>query len=133
MASGLRTLQVTGAESGLRLDVYLTRHLGVSRRAAQRLLEEQRVRVEGKAASKGLALKEGWKVEVESFSPPGREPVARYSGPELEILGEGPGWVAVDKPAGTPVHPLKEDGPDTALHLGASRFAGVLGVGEGRP
>lgn len=131
MASRLHTLTVTEAEAGLRLDVYLTRHLGLSRRAAQRLLEGQQVRVEGRTASKGLALQAGWKVEVESFSEEGQEKVAEYQGPELEILGEGSGWVAVDKPAGMPVHPLSEGERDTALNFVASRFAGIMGVGEG--
>ena len=131
MDSISHSLEVTPAEAGLRLDVYLTRHLGISRRAAQRLLEERRVQVEGKAGTKGLSLKEGWKVEVESFSVPGEEEVESYEGRELEILGEGPGWVAVDKPAGMPVHPLREGEKDTALNFVASRFAGVMGVGEG--
>jgi len=131
MTQSSQIFRVLKADDGLRLDLFLTRHLGISRRAAQRLLEEQNVRVEGKRASKGLALKDGWSVEVAAFQAPGSEEILPYMGEELEILAEGNGWIAVDKPAGMPVHPLKEDESATALNFVASRFPKIYGVGEG--
>jgi 23S rRNA pseudouridine1911/1915/1917 synthase len=131
MTHSPQIFRVLKADDGLRLDLFLTRHLGISRRAAQRLLEEQNVRVEGKRASKGLALKDGWSVEVAAFQPPGSEEILPYSGEELEVLAEGSGWIAVDKPANMPVHPLKEDESATALNFVASRFPKIYGVGEG--
>jgi len=131
MTEQSQTFRVLPADEGLRLDLFLTRHLGISRRAAQRLLEEQSVRVEGKCASKGLALKNGWSVEVAAFQAPGSEEILPFTGKEMEILAEDSGWIAVDKPAGTPVHPLREDECETALNFVASRFPGIYGVGEG--
>ncbi len=52
-------------------------------------------------------------------------------GAALRILAEGDGWVAVDKPAGTPVHPLAPDEPGTLLGALAARHPDMLGVGEG--
>lgn len=131
MTERSQSFRVLEADEGLRLDLFLTRHLGISRRAAQRLVEDQSVRVEGTCACKGLALKGGWKVEVAAFQAPGFEEILPFIGKEVEILAEDSGWIAVDKPAGMPVHPLREDESSTALNFVASRFAGIYGVGEG--
>lgn len=126
----MRRLQVSHEESGLRLDLFLARHLGLPRRRAQRLLEDQKVTVDGRPAAKGLTLHEGWTVQVEEHAKPGQELVHAYAGPPLEILAEGPGWVAVDKPAGMPVHPLREDEDNTALNFVAERYPAIVEVGE---
>ena len=43
----------------------------------------------------------------------------------------GPGWLAADKPAGMPVHPLAEDETGTLLNAVVARHPEVQGVGEG--
>ncbi|MEM1026569.1 MAG: RNA pseudouridine synthase [Planctomycetota bacterium] len=48
----------------------------------------------------------------------------------LRVLAEGPDWVAMDKPAGVPVHPLRPDEPGTLLGDVAAKYPQVVGVGE---
>jgi 23S rRNA pseudouridine1911/1915/1917 synthase len=47
------------------------------------------------------------------------------------VLARGPGWLAVDKPAGMPVHPLAAGERGTLLAAVAARHPEIQGVGEG--
>jgi 23S rRNA pseudouridine1911/1915/1917 synthase len=49
----------------------------------------------------------------------------------LSVLASGAGWLAIDKPAGTPVHPLRADETGTLLNALIARHPEVHGVGEG--
>jgi 23S rRNA pseudouridine1911/1915/1917 synthase len=128
-----RTLVVSSARAGARLDAFLADELRVSRAEARRLLERGAVAVDGRAvalAAKGEPLAEGQAVAVERIaSRQTAEPIAQ---PELalRILGRGPGWLAVDKPAGMPVHPLDPAETQTALNFVIAHFPEIAGVGE---
>lgn len=64
---------------------------------------------------------------IEVVGEPGRvvaEPLAR-----LSVVASGPGWVAVDKPAGVAVHPLRDGETGTVLNALAARWPAVQGVG----
>jgi 23S rRNA pseudouridine1911/1915/1917 synthase len=47
------------------------------------------------------------------------------------VLAHGPGWLAVDKPAGMPVHPLAAGERGTILGAVAARHPEIQGIGEG--
>jgi len=47
------------------------------------------------------------------------------------VLGEGEGWIALDKPAGVPVHPLAPGERGTLLNALVARHPEVTGIGEG--
>jgi 23S rRNA pseudouridine1911/1915/1917 synthase len=47
------------------------------------------------------------------------------------VLASGAGWVALDKPAGMPVHPLRSEETGTLLNALVARHPEVQGVGEG--
>ena len=51
-------------------------------------------------------------------------------GAALRVLAEGPGWVAVHKPAGVPVHPLRQGERGSLLQAVAARYPQVQGVGD---
>ncbi len=121
-------------DAGLRLDLFLASKLALSRAAVRRLLARGVVRVDDRAASagaKGLLLGAGMRIDVEAFTPPGRLAPPAEPGRELRVLAEGPGWLAVDKPAGVPVHPLGEGERATLLGAVAARHPEIVGVGEG--
>ncbi|MAE96914.1 MAG: RNA pseudouridine synthase [Deltaproteobacteria bacterium] len=126
--------QVGPAEGGTRLDAFLARVLGISRANARRTLSSGAVTWRGRRAdlsAKGAPLQEGDAVEVAEVVDPARaHPVADPAAP-LAVLAEGEGWLAVDKPAGTPVHPLSPDERGTLLNALAARQPGIVGVGEG--
>lgn len=92
------------------------------------------VRVDGRArgaSQKGEILSADSVVEIPSWVPPeDRMPEAE---PELSLafVASGPGWLAVDKPPGMPVHPLRVGERGTALGAVVARHPEVVGVGEG--
>lgn len=98
-------LIVPPEEAGTRLDVFLAGApgLGLSRSQAQRLIAEERVRVNGRAAKASLKLPGGAEVTV-AVPPP--EPLALEAQPlPLSIVHEDEHLVVIDKPAGVVVHP----------------------------
>ncbi len=132
--SAPRLLVAGDADVRLRLDRFLARRLGISRVEARRLLAEGRVARDGHPLAlrhKGLALTASDAISVSGFVPPReRRPLAT---PEaaLTVLAAGEGWVAVDKPSGCPVHPLRADQVGTVLNAALARWPEMMGVGEG--
>jgi 23S rRNA pseudouridine1911/1915/1917 synthase len=129
-----RTLEVRPDEAGRRLDLFLADRLRLSRAQTRRLLARGVVRVDGSvapAAAKGAPVAAGARIAVEPFTRP--EQLRALAQPELPfpVLAEGPGWLAVDKPAGMPVHPLEEAEKGTVLNALLARRPEAHGVGEG--
>jgi len=124
---------------GVRLDRFLAEMLATSRTHVRRLLEDGRVRVAGRSVGlrdKGRALAPGSAVEVEAFRAVEDqqivcEPLDRAEGPVVGVLARGEGWLAVDKRAGAPVHPLRESESGTVSNVIVSMHPEVQGVGEG--
>ena len=131
--SEARAFVVAADEAGLRLDQYLALALGVSRAEARRVLARGGVAADGRAVTlreKGRALRAGAALTVAAFAPPAlQRPRADASAP-LHVLARGAGWLAVNKPAGVPVHPLAENETGTLLSALVARHPEVLGVGE---
>jgi 23S rRNA pseudouridine1911/1915/1917 synthase len=129
-----RSFHVQEAEAGARLDVFLARVLPASRGQVRALLSAGGVRVDGNAVdlgAKGRILTPGQSVGLSeptltAASTPEPEPEV-----PLTVLASGSGWVAVDKPAGTPVHPLAPGERGTLLSALVARHPEVVGVGEG--
>jgi 23S rRNA pseudouridine1911/1915/1917 synthase len=127
-------LLIDARENGMRLDQLLALLLSASRAEARRVLARGGVAVDGRAVGmndKGTALAEGQRLTVEAFTPEAEQrPIAE---PEaaLEIVAQGEGWIAVDKPPGTAVHPLAQDEKGTLLGAVCARFPEIIGVGEG--
>jgi 23S rRNA pseudouridine1911/1915/1917 synthase len=131
---GFLVFEVEPASAGTRLDLFLAASLGTPRADARRLLARGRVRVDGARAgeaAKGLRLAAGARVTVEGWTPPGARRAAAEADRPLVVLAEGPGWIALDKPPGTPVHPFAEDERGSLLGALLARHPEVAGVGEG--
>lgn len=127
-------LTVAPAEAGLRLDLFLARRLGVSRLEARRLLAAGQVRRGGRTLGlpdKGERVAPGQVVAVAGFAPPDQRRPVPQPDLRLDVLARGEGWVAVAKPAGMPVHPLRADETGTALNAVAAAYPDIAGVGEG--
>lgn len=124
---------VAPEEQGLRLDRFLAERAGVSRRDARELLRLGLVRVDGHRrdeSDKGLRLSRASVVRLESGPDALHRLEPRADLPLVE-LAAGEGWLAVDKPAGQAVHPLRADQRDTLLNAVVSRHPEIVGVGEG--
>ena len=122
------------ADGGRRLDVFLAERLALSRSEVRRLLASGRVRIEGRLvsdAAKGTPLAAGAAVAVAAFARPEERRARAEPDAPLVVLARGPGWLAVDKPAGAPVHPFEEAEGGTLLNAAIARHPELHGVGEG--
>jgi 23S rRNA pseudouridine1911/1915/1917 synthase len=90
-------------EAGARLDVILAARAGISRAAAQRLIAESRVTVDGRPARKHHALR----LAEEVVWQRGPEPPAVLAAEDVpyDIVYEDDWLLVVDKPTGVVVHP----------------------------
>jgi 23S rRNA pseudouridine1911/1915/1917 synthase len=108
-------LRVPEDAAGERLDRFLAgiQEVG-SRAAAERLLDEGGVRVDGSARAKSFRLVGGEELELEPASPV----AARVQGEamELRIAYEDEHLLVVDKPAGVVVHPAPGHASGTLVH-----------------
>ncbi len=134
MTEPRRSLPILEEDRGQRLDRFLAEHLRLSRSQVRRLLARGAVSIGGRSvneAAKGLNLQPGPVVEVIPFARPEDQRAVSAPDQPLRLLASGTGWLAVDKPAGTPVHPLREDETDTVLNALIGRYPEIHGVGEG--
>jgi 23S rRNA pseudouridine1911/1915/1917 synthase len=134
MTGPRQSLPIREEDRGQRLDRFLAEQLRLSRSQVRRLLARGAVSVGGRSVSedaKGMNLQPGPVVEVTPFARPEDQRALSAPDQPLQLLARGSGWLAVDKPAGTPVHPLREDESDTVLNAVIARFPEIHGVGEG--
>jgi len=90
-------------ESGARLDVVLAARAGLSRSAAQKIIEEGRVTVAGRPARKRDGLRAGDEVAYEL--PPERPSALDAEDVPYGVVYEDEWLLVVDKPPGVVVHP----------------------------
>ncbi|MBI5903015.1 MAG: RluA family pseudouridine synthase [Deltaproteobacteria bacterium] len=108
-----KTFTVSADGAHQRLDVYLAGELStVSRSAIKRLLEDGRIRVNGKSAKAGYRLRPNDCIDV-SLPPEAKGPLEPQAMP-LDIIYEDDDIIVLNKPAGLAVHP------------GAGRESGTL-------
>ncbi len=123
--------QPDGSARPRRLDHAVSAAAGVSRRHAQRLIAAGQAHVNGRPArvgDKGSLVDGSDRVTVADHF----DRVTPAPDAPLHVLasGESHGWVAVDKPAGQPVHPLQPGETGTLLNAVAARYPRVQGVGD---
>lgn len=99
-----RVLPVPDGLAGERLDVALTRMLGLSRSRAADLVEAGAVLVDGRLAAKSERLVAGTTLEVD-LSEPDRELPPPEPVPGMAVVFDDDDVVVVDKPVGVAAHP----------------------------
>ena len=115
-----RELNVTAADAGERLDMFLAGPLG-SRARAQRLIDGGLVLVDGAPRPKRHRLRGGESVTIEEVEPP---PQDDRSDAPYEVRYEDGDLLVVDKPAGVVVHPARGHRTGTLAQALAGRAAG---------
>ena len=126
----LNIFSVSQADVLKRLDVFVGEKTSLSRSAAARLIDEERVTVNGKKAAKNLKLSVNDTVEVEI---PEAEPCEAL--PEnipLDVIYEDDDIIVICKPQGMVVHPAAGNSTGTLVnallyHCGDS-LSGIGGV-----
>jgi 23S rRNA pseudouridine1911/1915/1917 synthase len=130
-----RLIRLNTRHRGVRLDIVLAAELELSRAQIRRLLASEVIRLDGRLlglADKGMPSPGSGALEVTAWRAPADQvvrPEPMDTGPR--VLASGPGWLAVDKPAGMPVHPLRDGEAGTVLGHVAARHPEIHGVGEG--
>jgi len=104
MTTPVQWLQVAETEKGQRLDRYLADHIpSLSRSQVDRLINEQKVTVDGALVKAGYRLRGGEVIVTSLPSERPTQPAPEYL--PLRILYEDEALLAVDKPAGMVAHP----------------------------
>ena len=104
---------VGGREEGRRLDRFLQERMPRwSRTRIQQTIRE-RVRLSwGVTARPSTPVRAGGEIVID-WEPP-TETLLEL---EIPVVAEGPGWLAIDKPAGIPVHPVGEEFENTIVRM----------------
>lgn len=127
-ASEHHRLVVGAPAPNLRLDVYLAAHIPeLSRSRAAQLLEEGRVRLNGKVPRKSERPVPGDVIEVDLPSP---EPTTVEPEPiPLDIVYEDRDLLVIDKPAGLVVHPAPGHRSGTLVNALLHHIEDLSGIG----
>jgi 23S rRNA pseudouridine1911/1915/1917 synthase len=124
-----RRIQVP-SDHAVRADRLLAESLvGLSRRRIQRLLENGRIRIDGRRIRKGQMLRGECVVEVDA---PDSTSTSLPPEPDMPItvLFEDESCVALDKPAGRAGHALRPDERGTIANFLTARFADCASASE---
>ncbi len=124
-------LRVRDDQSGQRLDQFLRAELPAHSRAfLQKLIEDGRVQLNGRASKPSHKVRAGDEVTVEI--PPPRPLAAQPEAIPLDVLYEDDDVIVVNKPAGMVVHPAAGNYSGTLvnalLHHCRGKLAGIGGV-----
>lgn len=103
---------IVNKEVTKRIDAYISENTEYSRTAVQRLIEENKITVNGRKEKPSYKVQEGDKVEIEE--EPAKDIELRAQNIPLEILYEDNDIIVVNKPKGMVVHPANGN-PDGTL------------------
>lgn len=122
--SEVRTVPVPEGLDGERVDLALSRMLGLSRSRAASLAQDGHVRLDGQVVGKSERLVAGGWVEVELAQAPTPDLAVRAEEvPGLTVVHEDSEIVVVDKPAGVAAHPsVGWSGPNVLSGLLAAGY-----------
>ncbi len=127
----LKRLTVDASTAGARLDRWLAERMPeLSRARAQALIDDGRVRVDGRARKPSHRVTRGERIEVE-IPPPAPETLAPES-IALTIVFEDDAVLVVDKPVGMVVHPGAGHASGTLAAAVLAHAPGTAGVGGPR-
>src|ERR1700722_4511477 len=103
LSTPTKKLTATASDAGRRLDLFLAEQIpAVSRTRIQELIQEGRVKIEGRSAKASHRISAGERIEAEITDRPA--PIAEPEDLPLELLYVDDDFVVVNKPAGMVVH-----------------------------
>jgi 23S rRNA pseudouridine1911/1915/1917 synthase len=118
-----RLLPVPDGLEGLRLDVAISRLLGLSRTAAAELVDAGRVSLDGAPVPRSAKVRAGSLLELSLPEPAPASPPPAAAVAGLRVLHGDDDIVVVDKPVGVAAHPSPGlDGPTVVQGLAALGF-----------
>ena len=112
----MKTFKVKKEEENNRIDRYLAKQDGIlSRVCVQRLIEEEKILVNGKKTKPSYKTQENDEITVEEEEP--KEALIKAQDIPIEIIYEDEDIIVVNKPKGMVVHPANGN-PDGTLEIG---------------
>ena len=96
-------MKITAENEKMRLDVFVSSEMDITRSSAQNLIDEGNVFVNGKNEPKNYKTKIGDEIEIE-YTPPKELNVEAENIP-LDIIFEDSDIIVINKPSGMVVHP----------------------------
>lgn len=122
---------VTVKTGGVRLDAALLSAFPTSTRAFVReAIERGQVRVDGRAAVKGVKLKGGETIAVAELAEAADNTVQPNPAIRLRTVFEDSSLLAFDKPAGMPVQPLSRAETGTLMNGVVARYPECIPLGD---
>lgn len=106
----MKTIKVEN--NGMRLDAFVAENTEFSRTNAQRLIKENKIKINGNSAKESYKVKIGDLVEIEDEEP--KEIELKAQDIPIDILYEDNDIIVVNKPKGMVVHPANGN-PDGTL------------------
>jgi 23S rRNA pseudouridine1911/1915/1917 synthase len=120
---------VTVQEGGIRLDVSLAQHLGISRSFAAKLIGNGSILVDGGMRRPSFKVKPRMLVHGE-FEREEKEVFLKPFETPLDVLYEDEWIIVINKPAGLVVHPGAGNTEHTLVHALLARYPEIARVGE---
>ena len=109
----MKTKIKVNTNSGTRIDAYISKmDEKYSRTAIQRLIEEEKIKVNGKKIKASYKVQEGDEIEIQEEEP--KEINLKAQNIPLEVIYEDNDIIAINKPKGMVVHPANGN-PDGTL------------------
>ena len=127
--TGTKTIVVEAGQSGERLDKLIVGAVaGLGRAGARKLFERDKVRVNGRIASKGGVARAGDEITIVLPDVSGPGAVAEPDGP-LEVRFETDLVVVAEKPAGQPTAPIEPGEKGTLANALVGHYPEMAGIG----
>ncbi len=124
-----KTFHIHSFDVGRRLDVFLSEKIkALTRSQLQKMIEENRARVEGVLKKSSYRLKEGDLIEFD-FELPTEERIAPENIP-LKILYDDDHLVVIDKPSGMVVHPGSGRNHETMVNALLYHYPRISEIGS---
>lgn len=95
--------EASAQDEGKRLDVFVGENAGITRSAAQKLIEDGWVTVDGQSARKNCRLTKGNRVEVDI--PPASDIGIEAQDIDIDVIYQDDDVAVINKPQGMVVHP----------------------------
>jgi 23S rRNA pseudouridine1911/1915/1917 synthase len=131
LTSPWRLLLVKDNSVGHRLDIELAELLpNLSRRAAQRLIADGSITIDGSLARKSTLLQRDQQIEIWKESPQRRWPPAPDNALLLSVIHEDEYLIAVNKPSGIAAVPLSPTEIGTVANAVVARYPECASIGR---
>ena len=117
-----------------RLDLLIAKLLKLSRQDAIKVLQQDKVMLNGRPVShkaKGKEIQAGQTITIRNYTPEAN--LVANNKIELEYLQKNLDFVVVNKPANMPVHPLEPGETNTVLNAIYAKYPQILNVGTEGP